>query len=208
MVRQYTLKSGEVIHTWYDHFGRVRIYKDRVSDEEVCTLIPDTSTGVPIIEYKGEKINVEEYDHMPLEELLDKVEECQRKDDRWAIRQDDALATIMKESDRIGFVMEVNCFDTIVPGLGFGFKSDRIKMEALMIPFEDRWKKNDWHYKIELMAEEEEVRPLVGRETMYFSDLWSSVMTGKWIRIVDRNKYREEHKKDKVINGGKVTVIT
>ena len=199
MKRRYTLENGETLHAWYNDLGYFTVYKDETGAEEECTLEFNFRDEDPTVTYNGEVVHVNNFAYMPFEELLAQVNHGIEIGDRWVVSQDEALATLMKETDKIGFVMEVECFNTIIPGLGIGLKgSGSPKVECLLVPFEDRWKKKDWHYKVELRPENEALRPMVGRETLYFSDLWDSVRTGKWIRMVNREEWRAEHPEDKV----------
>ena len=208
MIRHYTLKNGRTIRCWYNDLGYFTVYTDDNSGKEEYTLEFDFHDEDPTVVYYGETIHINEFNYMPLEELIEKVEEGIRINDRWVARHEDALATLMKESDRIGFVMEVECFNTIIPGLGIGLKgSGSPKVECLMVPFEDRWNKKDWHYKVELRPDNENLRPMVGRETLYFSDLWDSVTRGVWIKLVDREKWRAEHPDDKVTEEAPIHVF-
>lgn len=203
MRRTYTLKNGEKLYTFCSKYGGVTVYDKEVGGNEVAVLEKHKrEDGTIYFKYNGEIIEYDSFDHMTFDELLSKVEQGIKNGNRWEVYEDEALATIMRETDRVGFVMEVNCFDVVVPQFGFGVRSDRNKIKALMIPFEERWKKDDWHYKIELCAENEATREATGYETMYFSDLWSGVMSGKWIKLVDRAKYREENPVDLAVKKG------
>lgn len=192
MRREYTLKSGKTLYCWYSQYSGLTIYTDETGAKKELTLEVDRGNPDPVVEYHGETIHVNDFKFIGLDELIQKVSEAIASGDRVRVLSDEALATIMKEHDRVGFVMLVDCFDTVVPGLGFGLKSSNNRMEALMVPFEKYRKMEDWHYKIELQAADEASRLLVGKEDMYFQDLWTSVMCGH-IKLVDKNKYMEEH---------------
>ena len=184
MKRYYKLSSGEVIPTWYNDIGILTIMTNEGMDKE--TLEFDHRSNDPTVDYHGEIIHLNNFEFTPLDKLIEKVEKSVAANDRWGVMSEEALATIMQESENIGFVMDVECFDTLIPCMGIGMKSNDKTIKCLMVPFEDQWKKDDWHYKIELRPYEEALRPLVGRETMYFSDFWSMVMCDKrFIQVVD-----------------------
>ena len=203
MRRTYTLKSGKRLCTFVSSYGGVRIYDDQDKGKEIAVCEKKKhEDDTEYFEYDGEIIDCDNFDYMSFDELLERVEHGLKEKDKWAVYEAEALATIMRETDRVGFVMDVNCFDHVFPWLGMGFKSDTNKITALMVPFENRYKKDSWSYKIELHAENEETRRLTGSETMYFQDLWGGIMSGTHIKIVDRTKYREENPVDMPVKEG------
>lgn len=207
MNRRYTLKSGEVIDCWYNDLGSIEVYTDKRRSNGVRFDFDSQETD-PTFEWHGETVHINDFDYQPVDTLLERIQHGIDTKNYWEVSQEEALATIMKDTDNVGFVMDIDCFDTIIPGLGFAFKSNHGgKIRALLIPFEDRYKKKDWHYKIELHAENEKVRELTGRECTYFSDIWDAVRRGQWITLVNRHKYRAEHPEDTVINDGTITIM-
>ena len=88
--------------------------------------------------------------------------------------------------------MDVETFDTVIPGLGFGIKSGKDRVSMLMVPAEQKYKKNDWHYKIEFTPAKEEDRPFVGYESFYFCDFCSMLTSGR-ARLVNMEKVGKDY---------------
>ena len=193
MQRYYTLKSGETLKCWYNDLGWVTIMDDQGMDKE--TLEFDRRSPDPTVEYNGETIHINNFDYTPIDEMVELVNKAKEANDRWQVPKEKILATFMKESDKIGVVMDVEAYDTISTVLGIGFKGSRKNMlRCLMVPFEDRWKKSDWGYKIELRPESEAIAQFTGRETFYFDDLISMIFCERVnFELVNREKYRESH---------------
>lgn len=206
MKRCYTLKSGEKLNCWHNDLGWLTVMEDNRKDKEVLEF--DRRSNDPTVDYHGEIIHVDDFDYMPLNEAIKFVNKAKETGDRWLVKESDLLATIMKEADKVGFIMEVEAFDTIIPGLGIGLKGSRDNMiECLMVPFEGNWKKDDWHYKIELRPELDEVFSITGRETYYFSDFCSLMLGTDKIEMVDREEYRKSHGNNELDSKVSVSVL-
>lgn len=214
MMLKYRLDSGKILHCFVNDVGYVTVYESEKRSREVAELRFDPKDPDPVVEYLGNKIHLNNYVYMPVDEMVAKLAEASEKQDRWFVSQSDGLATIMGDTENVGFVMEVDCYETIVPGLGLALKSTGgPKVETLMIPVEDRWRKKDWHYKIELMPADEELRRLTGKKTMYFPDFWDFLMPGfdgtkPTYKMVNRKKYEQEHHDSyRVVRDGMVSVF-
>jgi hypothetical protein len=203
MRRTYQLSSGKVIDCLYNQYGGITVMnsngKERISF--------DRNTDDPTFEFNGETIHVNDFKYTPLEQLITKVDKAVQAGERWGSTESEVLATIMKEKDNVAFEMQIDCFDTLVPIMGIGIKSSNgPSVLDIMVPVEDRWSTENWGYKIELQAEDPRIRAISGKTTLYFSDFWSMCMNGS-IKIVNKNKYREEHPIARVIVDKVISVI-
>ena len=158
---------------------------DSKTGREIARAEYNTKDENPKFEYAGETFEVNNFMFTPLPEIIKRVNEAVENNDRWAVRESEALATFMKESDKIGIIMNVNPFDLVIPGFGFGIKSrSSNRIQTIMVPFECMYTKDEWSYKIELHALDENIRAAVGTERFYFCDLLSGIMSGHY-KLVD-----------------------
>lgn len=199
MRREYTLKSGKVIHCWYNRFAGVICIQDD-NGNEIEAIKVNTEDENATFEYEGEVIHVDDYNYMTVRELLTKCREraiADGKDpsDMNYLRENELLCTILKDTEHFGIVSDVECYNTIIPGLGIAFKgSGSTHLKVLTIPFERRYKKDDWHYKVELKPANDDIAQLTGSECYYFSDLVGSIRCGH-MKLVDIEDFKEEAKK-------------
>lgn len=157
--------------------------------EEFETPVYKDEQGVYII-YDGERVYLNNYDYMPYEKLIEKINECIEKKDPWLCYDDDILATFIKESEKVGIVGDMRVFDFIIPALGIGTTSDK-EMEVLAIPTEKYYKKYQWHYKFTMEPEDESLKGIVPSQDIYFSDFCSALKRGIY-RLVDKRSYKTQ----------------
>lgn len=184
----YKKKDGSTFTCWYNSFcNTLEVMKD-YSDESNNPVIqlPEENKGWDKFdcrfEYEGETFNFKDFQASTVEELVEHVHQVQKESTdtgcRPWISEDEALCTFLKYSDKVGILAKVECFCIAVPGLGFGLKGSGSKIaRALLVPCEDRYSKSEWSYKIDLKSyDEDKYRDLIGREHLYFSDLWSMIV--------------------------------
>lgn len=199
MRRSYTLKSGEVINCWYKKYGGA-ICVDDDNGKEVAVFEVPFGDETATFEYKGETICVGDYNYMTVRELLAKCRERAIADgedpsDMNSLRESELLCTILKDTEHFGIVSDVECYNTIIPGLGIAFKgTGSTHLKVLTIPFERQYKKEDWNYKVELKPANDDIAQLTGSESYYFSDLVSSIRSGH-MQLVDIEDFKEEAKR-------------
>ena len=190
MTRYYRTKSG-VITTWYNSLGILQRLDEKTGEiQEELAIDPEDKDATFCI--NGETIRVEDFIFDPIDKMIERVEEAVAKKDRWLVSEEALLATFLKETDKIGVVMDVETFDTVIPGLGFGIKSGKDRVPMLMVPAEQKYKKNNWHYKIEFTPAKEENQPFVGYEAFYFCDFCSMLTSGR-ARLVNLEKVGKDY---------------
>ena len=74
------------------------------------------------------------------------------------------------------------------------FTSARFDHVCYMVPYEYRFKKDQWHYKIELKPAYEDYDKVVAKETYYSSDLFQSIISGHFT-LYNKEKLSEEELK-------------
>ena len=182
MYRDYKTKDGTILHTWYNNLGRVNVLDDK--GLEVAEYEFDKGED-PVFCHNNELIHINDFLCYPLDEIIDRLDLAAKAGDRWYVTDNQILATFLKEADKIGVEMEVSAFDMIIPELGFGIKSDK-RVKTIMVPTEDGYSKDYWHYKIRFAPANKELEPVVGTEALYFSDLCSLLVSGK-AKLVNLN---------------------
>lgn len=196
----YTLKTGEkiAVFLWNDILNN----DSHRSETTYRKILPDGSYSDK--EYKlkikydyeklklyfvinGQKIYFEDFEFLPVDKLVEKIK---NRTDRWSVKDDELMATLIKDTDNVGIIFQLRKYETIIPYLGVAIVSDDNKQKILCIPTERYYKKSSWSYKVTLEAKDEEMRKLFSNENIYFSDLWSLIMEGK-VELVNKNTYIE-----------------
>ena len=145
--------------------------------------------GVYIIWNKN-KVYLNEYDFLTAEKLIAKIEKGKALNDRWYVSDDEILATFLKETNKIGIVIDMPAYDMVCPQLGIGFVGNK-EYSVLCIPTEKQYSKPDWAYKFTLECECEDLRRYIPSRHFYFSDFCSFVKQGLADIVL-----KEEFKKD------------
>lgn len=201
MNARYKLKNGEniLVYLWTDILDGEDYrestscnkynkdgYIDASKDYEI--KIQKDENKKLFFEFEGEKIMFDDYEYMTVNELIEKINSG--NDMLKDIRDDEVLATFLKDTESVGLICELDEFDVFAKSLfGFGMtSSDDNKLECLCIPTEKKYVKSHWSYKITLEAEDESLREHYASETYYFSDLISHIRSGM-ITLVNRNTY-------------------
>lgn len=200
MVVKYTLKTGALISIflWDDiyegdiwrKFVEVQSLKPFFKHEIRKTMYKD-NTGRVYFMWNRERIYVDSFNFMPVDELINNIDE--------AIEYD-FLATLLKDTDNIGFFVDLAIVDTIVPSMGIGISSGK-ENRFFCIPEEtSRYQKKNWSYKVHVTPYDKSLRPFVQSRDFYLSDLWSLIKSGN-IKLVNKNdvisgRYQENHKKE------------
>jgi hypothetical protein len=115
--------------------------------------------------------------------------ECVDKKDRWIISNDEILATFIKNADDIGLIVDLPLYTLKTP-FGISFTgSDTIPV--LCVLSENRWQKNDWHYKITVMPDNPVYNECVANRDFYFSDLCDFLKAG-YATLVNLKEFKHE----------------
>lgn len=180
----FKLHNGDYIDVVVSSLGYCTVYDDNNRHPEECILEFDTSSKDPVINYRGEDIHLSNFIYISYEDLVEKVNQGIKTKDVWLVSNAEILTTFIKETDKVGIVVEVNYYDTIS-------ETDTPEptgtIEVVMIPVIDRYKKNDWNHKIELEAENQTMRNHVEKRTLYFSDLADMIRRGV-VKLVNREE--------------------
>lgn len=204
MTGTFTLSDGNIIQAflWQDllegetYRKYIEIRKKNKdgkwsSKESKLPVRKDKETGGVFFNYNGEKLYCNNFNFMTVDQLIEKVNEGLESNDRWHVRDDEILATFLKDTENLGFVTKLPVYDVIIPCMGLGLTSDK-KVDVMCVPRVDgRYPKNNWGYKITLEAENKELHESVASETYYMCDLCSSIKSG-YVKVVNRNAYQSE----------------
>ena len=195
----YTLDNENKIELfmWDDFFKNdtfrkyaevTAIYGDKRGRECKKKLFKDEN-GLYIV-WNDKKIYLNEFDYMTVQDLIVAVQTCVDNKDRWRLDDDSICATIMKETDKIGFVLDMPAYDMVIPQMGIGLVGDK-EYSVLCIPTEKQYEKDRWFYKFTLECECEELRKFIPSRHFYMSDFCSLLKEGH-IKVVERQKFKEE----------------
>ena len=191
----YVRKDGSELKTYYWGYNQLEIEEHESSFEshlnprvEVDFYNPD-STFV----YDGDTFRFWDYQSLTVKELVDKVDSGIKElgssnNYRVWISDDIALQTILKYHKHLGFVIETE-IPSKIPSIGLSFiTSYSHKYTSLFVPFDGRYTRDGWHYKISLRPYSDEVLETVGTKDIYFSDFWSMVCQGIY-KMVDLDSF-------------------
>ena len=121
-------------------------------------------------------VYVNEFTYYSAEELIALVDKAIETND-WVF-EDDILATLLKESDKLNVVYPLPKIDMVIPFLGFAITGTKTK-ETVCKFTEDRYKKEEWHYKVSLAPVDESMNMTVVSRHPYFSDLCTEIRKGE-----------------------------
>ena len=199
MTAYYTTKNGVrlFVFMWTDFFKNetwrevaevVPIENGKYGDTYKKELFVD-ERGIHIF-WDGEPIYLNEFEYNTVAEMAQRLEECVAKDDRWLVFDDEILATFLKDTENVGLIIDLPQYDMVIPAMGIGLVGDNTQ-RVLCIPTEQRYRKQDWHYKFTAECECEDLRRIIPSRHFYFSDFCSFLKTGH-AKLVDRKSFIEE----------------
>ena len=195
MTRTYTLKNGKKLHCWYNSMGCIDIKNSEGITIRRIEVEPHNEDAT--FTYNKQRIRVGNYDYLTVKELITKAKNDAHAhgDENWGryIRHDDFLTTLLKDTEHVGIVRELDYYSAIVPMMGIALKSSNgTRVRVMTIPFEnDRYTKEHWCYKVPMKSQNETIAMLTGIDTMYFCDIHTSIRHGDFM-LVDREEFAEE----------------
>lgn len=132
---------------------------------------------------RGIKIYVKDFDYFTYKELVEKVRIAQDKKDRWYISHDAILASFLKEPEKVRVMADLRRFTAVTP-FGFGLVGSETKSVVCKLT-EERYKKEDWHYKITLAPVDDSLRAVTPPENYYFDDFADMLLQGRFNLILE-----------------------
>lgn len=217
----YTLKSGERLSMffWDDYYpckevfhlplevteidmsnGSGYCYKTRKSikypgEMEGCThqlKLYEDEDGTRYFIWKGEKVNIMNWDYHCLPALIEEIEYSISIKDRWFIPDDIILASLMLQADKFAVMTQPKIAIARIPGTSVCLMGDRVEEYVPYVPhFTDYRPLTNWFYKILLWPQNETFRQYCGSEEYYWSDFCSLLKSGH-LKLVE---IQEEEKK-------------
>lgn len=197
----YTLKNGKRITVFmWDDFLKNETWRQvadvrpinsdgYLCDKEAHKKLFKDDHGIYIV-WDRQKVYLNDFDAPSVDELVAKIQNAINNDNRWPFSSDEIWATFMKHSDEIGIIADIAVYDMIVPGLGIAFTGSN-SIETLCVPmFDDRYGKNELDYKIQFKCAIPSMEGIVSKETMYFSDFCSMILSGH-IKLANLTTDRE-----------------
>lgn len=145
--------------------------------------------------WNGEKVYIHNFMFEETQSLVNRINVAIGTDDKWSIRDDDIWATMQKDTNNIGVVIDLPAYDFVMPQLGIGFTGDK-EYKVLCVLTEKQYTKDRWSYKITLECDCVELRKLIPSRNFYFSDFCSLIRDGH-AEIVMLNEYKKTVEKKK-----------
>lgn len=144
------------------------------------TKVYQNADGVPYILWKGERINLENYEHYDIPTLVRKLEKAVELKDRWYVSQDMILATLMKHPNEWGVILPPRYCNFRIPGTSIGITGNADEDNPIpFVPVEvEMRKKEHWFYKIHFEVQDPDMRQYTASEDFYFSDFVSMLVSG------------------------------
>ena len=202
----FRLKNGEKItaYLWSEFFtndfsrGEISVHtinKDGIwsSDEKVVPLKEDDKGAYFI--WKDEKFYIKDYLADDVFTMSKRLMECVEKQDRWLVKEDEVLATLMRYSEDVVIIMELPCYETIISEMGVALMGDKTRAVGCVLD-DTRYSKYEWKYKVGIVPNDFIDKATVSGRTMYFSDFVSALTSGRIIimRRVDYMSYLMQQK--------------
>lgn len=130
------------------------------------------------------------FDYLPIDALITKIQTGIDNRDRWYVGDDEIWATLIRDTDNIGIVLDMPAYDAVYPTLGIGLVGNN-KYSVLCIPTEKHYKKEDWLYKFTVECESEELRRYIPSEDFYFEDFCSLIKQG-YFKLVKKDDFKKD----------------
>lgn len=188
MYAKYKMKTGEIVtcFLWEDmldsdkHFLRTNETYTVNNKEEHLDILFDENTHKKYFIYKGEKKYFDDFEYPHYEDLLKDIK---------SYPDNEILACFLKESEKICIVNKTNKVDTILPFVGLSMCDGEKTVNTIMIPKEDgKYKKSNWHYKIEFTNIFETMNNFCSSCTYYFSDFCDLLKSGV-IKLEEKDSF-------------------
>lgn len=195
MKARFKTKNG-IINTFIGYFD-VSVIDDTGKEISRHEIMENLNTKSKYFVYDEEEIDLFSFEYTPIDKLIEKIEQYKRDtaenvDNSKYFTDNELTATFIKESEKIAIKMNVDILESY-----FGiihFTNARFDHVCYMVPYEYRFKKDQWHYKIELKPAYEDYDKVVAKETYYASDLFQSIVGGHFT-LCNKEKLSEEELK-------------
>lgn len=205
MTTYYTLKDGTKISAffWDDYYTGKTVVHTEVDVNEydkngnvkkaLCIKYPNEGavainhqllcrtdeSGVHYIIWKGERINLENWDYYHISKLITEIKYGIQINDRWLLSDDMILASLMKKPDKFGVMLHPRIVQFIFPGTSIGITGEAEKELIPFIPEITEFRPlEEWYYKIRFVAQDPEIRKYCSSEEYYFDDFCSMLKSG------------------------------
>lgn len=207
MYRAYRLSdgTGKKINVDYRNALCV-IYNDNNEIEEHIGF--DDTLENPKIVYRGEEIYLENFLYRPLEDTIDIINNSMNTLSA-PIGITDFINTLIKERDRVGFIMEAEVISIANPSEVKVSKEDDYLvlgqpavLYALVNPVEYVMNHREWDSGIEVIPVDKAVQGMLEKVIISIDELYFLVMRGL-VEMVDKVEYRKKHRYDKVMQRGR-----
>lgn len=153
-------------------------------DKSFFKTIYSDENGDRYFMYNKKRVYFKDYDRMSYDELMKRVEAG------YWVTSDDILATFLNTPiEDIVIEMDVPLYSTISLSLGLAFTSgDTIR--TICQPYLDKYKQNEWHYKMGFIPCNPELRKVCAARNYYFMDLAAMIRNGD-VKLTTREAWKD-----------------
>ena len=177
----------------YRKVAHVRVVKDGyLSDKEIRKTLFKDEEGLYIF-WNRKKVYLNNFDYLPYEKLIEKVEKGIELNDRWYVWDDEIWATFMKEFEKVSIISDMPMYEALIPQMGIGMVGDKTVPVVCRLD-EKQYPRNRMSYKLTLACKDDSLRGIVASQSYYFSDFCSMLKSGIF-KLVPEDFVIQEPKK-------------
>lgn len=169
--------SGDTVRTTVN----LRVYKEEKIYKHIIPLYKDDN-GL-YFKWDKEVFYLNDFIADTYEGLL------MRLDKGEDVSEDEMIATFLKHSDEVRVMVNLPTFEFAIPSIGLGITGDRT-LEVLCVLTENRYKKSQWAYKLEITPMNEDYKRVVPARNYYSCDFVRAVKDGR-IKLTMDSAYAE-----------------
>lgn len=202
MNAHYTVGSDVIsVFMWEDFLdnedwrktAHVRVIENgHYSDKEVSKKIYKDEGGIYIF-WNRKKVYLNDFNYLPYNDLIAKVQEGIDMNDRWHVWDDEIWATFMKEFEKVSIVSDMPMYDVLIPQMGIGMVGDKTVPVICKLD-EGQYPRNRMGYKLTLACKDDSLRGIVASQSYYFSDFCDMLKSGIF-KLVPEDFVIQEPKK-------------
>ncbi len=160
--------------------------------EKFVDILKDEERKSFFFEYEGEKIFINSFEKISLEEMIEKI------NNKEFVSYDDVILTLMENSDSFAVIIPLEMPDFTVLGFSSTHSNNK-KVDSLCIPDNSIYNRSMWDDIIEFVPVDEYEKYILGNKVYDTSDLYGMICDGK-IKILDKESAIKNYKSSLEVN--------